>query len=745
MVVEKIKKIKNYGVYREFSWGNLDSFKRYNAIYGFNGSGKSTLAIILNSLNTGKLAEREKETEIEIQLKTGEVVDLKEEKEVAKVLAYDQNFLIENFKWDEGIKSFVVIGVKSKTQSDKLKELNSIKDNLALEKKIKENEVSSIEELIGNIGTEIAADLKKTLVQYYPSKYGTYNRKNLTSDMAKTKQDLKLTTEFDFLEIQNAVSELQQTTKAKVVYEKNNTAPLLNTIQKAIFYLRKSAPCQVDGFFGIEEIDWLEKGLVIHAEKDNCLFCKGSISSARVSEIKTVVYNEFSKYIKEGKSLLAEVEGLHIKSMQINKNDFYDEVYNKVSTLKERQTIEIEKLKNAKNTICELVKLRVSLEVVDQNFDIVESNFKSIFENLSSIDSEVDELLILNNKKSSEIESIKKINLEKIEYAFFQRYKSRVMAFEESVSSKKNELDEIVKKIDKNKLLIEEISKELESEAQAILGINKMLHAFLGRMDISLQFNEAKSKFEIKRKDKIIKRLSEGEKTAISICYFLMLVNADQDVKKKLVVLLDDPITSLDSNNIYNAYSAIKESLQDVAQLFIFTHNLVFFRLISRMLSSYENSQCFCINTLRTNNNITSTISLLNKKSREASTEYIMLYVHLKKFILSLDENPDSFSDNDYLPYPNMLRRFLEAYIYSKEPGASSSDFETPLRKYGVSVDVAQKANRFANDFSHSRLDSIYGADLSSIASTAEILRLTISELETIDPIHFNSMKSFLS
>ena len=52
-ILKKITKLKNLGVYTDFSWGNLPEFKQYNVIYGWNGTGKTTLSKLLGSLNNG--------------------------------------------------------------------------------------------------------------------------------------------------------------------------------------------------------------------------------------------------------------------------------------------------------------------------------------------------------------------------------------------------------------------------------------------------------------------------------------------------------------------------------------------------------------------------------------------------------------------------------------------------------------------------------------------------------------------
>src|SRR5690606_3417385 len=104
------------------------------------------------------------------------------------------------------------------------------------------------------------------------------------------------------------------------------------------------------------------------------------------------------------------------------------------------------------------------------------------------------------------------------------------------------------------------------------------LKQFLGRTD--LVFENSKEGYVVLRRGKPAKRLSEGEKTAIAFLYFLVqLKDQDFDLAEGVVVI-DDPISSLDSGAIYQAFSFLKVAAQGAKQLFILTHNYEFLRLV---------------------------------------------------------------------------------------------------------------------------------------------------------------------
>ncbi|MBT4333678.1 MAG: AAA family ATPase, partial [Candidatus Cloacimonetes bacterium] len=49
-MITKINKLKNFGIFQNFSWSDLDNFKKINLIYGWNYSGKTTLSKLFQIL-----------------------------------------------------------------------------------------------------------------------------------------------------------------------------------------------------------------------------------------------------------------------------------------------------------------------------------------------------------------------------------------------------------------------------------------------------------------------------------------------------------------------------------------------------------------------------------------------------------------------------------------------------------------------------------------------------------------------
>ncbi len=736
-MLKRIKKLIGYGVFRDFSWSNQEPFNKYNAIYGFNGSGKSTLCRVIKSLNAGSLLEKESGSLVMLEMENF-TTELKEGSPLREVLIYDQDFIGENFKWGEGISPFVVIGKKSQEEEEKYNALQA--RNKELDQQINElnSTVSSLITQIALKGTSSAGELKRELLSINPTKYGTtYNKTHFERELNGPRR-LALTS---FSKTKDDLANLRVQIYQEALSTIENAVPSLNyfesVIDEALSFLEAESPVKQIVEFSQKQILWLEEGLNLHLDKNECLFCSSTITAGRKELIEKQIHNEVSNFIRTGEDLVSKLQNLQPPVITCKKESLYQEFQDDFHI--KLQLVEAVALEatSISGKISSAISSKVRFQDVQNT---VRGEMAPVMEKLSTALNEMQSLVNQHNTKTIGLAQIKNNAVLEIENIYLKEYLVQTTQFELDKATHGSTITALNGEKDNNKKEIDKISSNLQSEAKAILAINNMLHLFLGRNDISLNFNPTKLKFEVQRRGGAAKRLSEGEKTAISVCYFLILLNSDLEKKLNTIVVIDDPITSLDSVNIYNAYSVMKENLREVKQLFIFTHSMIYFRLVIRMLADFKSSCNYVIETTSNRDSPDTTIKTLAKLTKETSTEYILLYTHLKKFVENVDKGIE-FTDSDFLPFPNMLRKLLEAYLYAKEPGKVANDYEASLIKYGMNPEVAKKADRFCNDFSHARFDSLYGPEIESLGSTPTIIKSVIEELEKIDQMHFSSMK----
>ena len=116
-----------------------------------------------------------------------------------------------------------------------------------------------------------------------------------------------------------------------------------------------------------------------------------------------------------------------------------------------------------------------------------------------------------------------------------------------------------------------ELRQRIRTHGPAAGVINKLIAAYLGHGELTI--NPVDEGYELHRHGTPITGTpSEGEKTAIAISYFLSSIEADNRKLKDVIVVVDDPVSSLDTKALNFACSLVRTRLEKAAQVFILTH-----------------------------------------------------------------------------------------------------------------------------------------------------------------------------
>jgi wobble nucleotide-excising tRNase len=191
---------------------------------------------------------------------------------------------------------------------------------------------------------------------------------------------------------------------------------------------------------------------------------------------------------------------------------------------------------------------------------------------------------------------------------------------------------------------------ELADDTFILEKLNSDLHKFMGSNEITLIRN-AEGGYIIERNKKIANNLSEGEKTALSLVYF---VNKLGELDTKLtdtIVVLDDPISSFDSNHLFAACSYIMNHCLGARQLFLLTHNFWFFKLNRDWLLNKYNKESQVYSIKRG----------LISKAEPALVNHHSEYHFIFSTILGWS-NCDAIDWKESFSIANSCRRLLESF-----------------------------------------------------------------------------------
>jgi wobble nucleotide-excising tRNase len=240
--------------------------------------------------------------------------------------------------------------------------------------------------------------------------------------------------------------------------------------------------------------------------------------------------------------------------------------------------------------------------------------------------------------------------------------------------------------------------------------LNEYIQKFLGRDEIKVVVTKEgeKERFRLKRNDAKAVNLSEGEKTAIAFSFFLTKLLECKNLDKT-IIYIDDPISSLDSNHIFQVNALLKDfffkkeepdndnspTILNCLQLFLSTHNFDFFGLLRELPKPKESNKFYYY--VRRKNAVESEFEKLPKSIENYSSEYHYLFELIYNF-----DNSEVKDYQELMGIPNAVRRFVELYTYSRVPGNHNSSTVDKRAEKIWGTEKSKRVLKVFHYFSHS-------------------------------------------
>jgi len=628
--------------------------QKLNFIYGSNGSGKTTISNLLSN-----------------HLISNECSITSSYSNDTKVLVYNNHFIEDNFQQSDSLKGIFTLGKDSIESQEKLKSLQEENQNKLGMIKTKEQTIqgfdteiekqkSSLIERCWKLQQAIGDSFSNALVGYRNSKQKFYDN-CITSyekwDKSSTVNLEKLKSKYDIAYSQNSA-----------IY---STFPTINVLESLNYevseLLQKVITGSSDSPVGIlidllKNSDWIQQGLGYMSNTENkCPFCQQEMTTELQQDIKDYFdeaykidcqsLNKFiSNYSSYFQNLLAGIKKIletDILFIDVSNLEVDFQLFEGLFKLN------IEELEKKRISPSNKISLETSKELLERINLTIESFNSAIITNNNIVKNQKQE-----QKKCTELlwqyivselqEDIKK-------------YLSFFIGKERAKSSVGNHIKTLKEEIALNKKEMEAIEDSLTSVAPTVTEINKILEKFDFK-GFSLKENEQqKSTYLILRDDgsNAKNTLSEGEYNFITFLYFYYLVYGSQEktgITSNKIIVIDDPISSLDSNVLFIVSTLVKNLLKDcrnsengILQTFILTHNVYFHKEVTFLGNGKQFAQNEVLfGVVRKKDNITSFITY--EKNPIEST-YQLLWRELTEDNMS---TVTSF---------NTMRRILEYYF----------------------------------------------------------------------------------
>lgn len=263
-----------------------------------------------------------------------------------------------------------------------------------------------------------------------------------------------------------------------------------------------------------------------------------------------------------------------------------------------------------------------------------------------------------------------------------------------ALREEQEKLGEEISELDKE---ISDLNNQTVNTAKAMEEINKSLRS-AGFRGFELQEKPgAKYVYRLVRKEDgreevVNKDLSEGERHFIAFLYFYHLVmgsQSDDGKQEDKIVIIDDPVSSMDSGSLfvvaslvremaavcYNNYELDEENRDDhIRQFFCLTHNPYFFREVTyNRLSDYE---CTTIFEIKKDTNNKTTIEECEDEDEYAGNRKILRSPVRNNYDMLWREYCLNTDDPETLMI--VIRQILE-YYFVQMVGYQNSNLRTEL------------------------------------------------------------------
>lgn len=486
----------------------------------------------------------------------------------------------------------------------------------------------------------------------------------------------------------------------------------------------------------LDNSDWVKDGVDYLQETESiCPFCQQTINTDLRKEIESFFdetyanqKTELNEFIETYKSyiqnLISELELLANREITIL--DF-KELNDKIELLKEQFKNNLSTLETKQKTPSISTNIDSLGEILIEISTLVASYKNKIEENNKTV-------LNIKTEKDTLKSEIWRFILNELDVDL-KSYNSTKQTVNKAIAS----ISETIRTTKEEKEKLETQVKEKEAEVTSVKPtvneINKILNLF-GFTNFSLAEAEKKGFYKVIREDgsEVQETLSEGESTFLTFLYFYHMLRgstSDTGIGKDKIVIIDDPISNLDSNVLFIVSNLTKELVRDVKnktnglkQIFILSHNVYFFKEV----------------TFKGNGN--------NKWKEEAY--WIIRKLDNKTCIKKHDKNPikttyellwrelDDVERINSATIFNTLRRILEYYFNI----LGGLDYEKAINEFeGEEQIICKSLISWINDGSHFINDDlVVDAEPENIAKYLKVFKLIFQKLG--HESHYIMMKS---
>ena len=385
----------------------------------------------------------------------------------------------------------------------------------------------------------------------------------------------------------------------------------------------------------IGAINWVRSGHDNLQDKCDglCPYCQQTLPENFEDKLKESFDSEYENKIKEL---------VHYKNTFLDKGHSYCSGLSKLETHEYflDNPDELKKLKTIIQALTDAIDDNVrriddKIAVPEEPMALVSLN--TIKEELKFLIDSANKIIAENNKVVDDIKTAAEVCKNKLRKhisfilaADIATFKAKKEVLDTSIKESTETKNKNDKAVEENKKKVTELKSKVTNVTACVENIKRLL---LNSGFTSFSIREKPNKpnyYEIVRSDgSIATNLSEGERNFLAFLYFHQQVlgfnNEDDEITQKIVVI-DDPVSSMDSSALFVVSSLIrqmftlcpghynkKESNIEISQIFVLTHNALFHHYVTAGYDDPRHYNYFSFFEVKKKNEVSSIVPSLKE------------------------------------------------------------------------------------------------------------------------------------
>ena len=739
----KLDSIKVCGIFEDYRWDTgLHDLARINVIYGSNGTGKTSLSGALDGLRNAEDGEGYKKLSVTIDDDgTSMTTNCNDSPHFDRVHVFSECYVSRSHKFtpaEAEMSAVLTIGEKAADTEKKLEDLRT-----TVATRTSERDVAVGAERAANQAVETAYGRVSQQVVDAASKAGGryHSRSNFNAGMVRTAfgQDHATWAELTEQEFRQETG-IINSDKAEALDEEVLVVSTSDDVQSRISTALGTTPSTIilDTLQAHPDAtDWVDQGRHHHEGVATCIFCGSPLGEERRSLIDQHFSDAVQKLQRELREIVTVLAGIESKvdaSLRTipNKGLFLEDLRARYDD-------------PAKTLSGELGALKAWATGAKKRTEAKLANV------LMPVDAEVDappavagdEFIKLrgeHNERVSKHDELVQAAAKAVELHYLKTAEAEVAEKKAEAAEQKTKADKLNEELSQLATQITALEAVDGDPTPSAKVLTEEVARLLGRNE--LKFEAVEGKYQVTRDGEPATGLSVGERTAITLVHFLEVVARCDACRGKPIVVIDDPVSSLD-NEIFMGVSTYiwnEAVVKDhIAQLLLLTHNFELFRQWDIQMEALHNSARDKTTGKKMKELYPASFYELKSKHVTRSgrtkrspviadwppTEAIRKKVrstYHHAFIATVDELKDLQADDSMenrldaqLLFPNVIRRMLETFLAFKHPEwvgnftmamHNSADL---LREAGYQGDadaLRLRLTRYMHAYSHSESPS---------------------------------------